>query len=143
MPINPKRPGGGGIRPPLDISHDNFAEIFSRAASFHGFFLSSFAQLLALFSGKIGRMVRKLRNIMCSSVGSKFENFLDLCTKHMENGFLCENSILSSKMQYLHSLQLKLLLYLLIFNTQTIPKKKTIKYISHKNTEIHKKFTKQ
>ena len=58
-------------------------------------------------------------------------------------GFLCENSILSSKMQYLHSLQLKLLLYLLIFNTQTIPKKKTIKYISRKNKEIHKKFTKQ
>ena len=88
-------------------------------------------------------MVRKLGNIMYLSVGSKFENFLDLCTKHMENGFLCENSILSSKMQYLHSLQLKLLLYLLIFNTQTIPKKKTIKYISRKNKEIHKKFTKQ
>ena len=49
----------------------------------------------------------------------------------MENGFLCQNSILSSKMQYLLSLQLKSLLYLVIFNTQTIPYKKTIKYIAH------------
>ena len=32
------------------------------------------------------------------------------------------------------------LLYLVIFNTQTIPYKKTIIYISRKNKEIHKKF---
>ena len=53
-----------------------------------------------------------------------------------------KNSILSSKMQYLLSLQLKSLLYLLIFNTQTIPYK-IKKYINCKNKEIHKKFTKQ
>ena len=44
----------------------------------------------------------------------KFSGFV---YKTMENGFLCQNSILSSKMQYLLSLQLKSLLYLLIFNT--------------------------
>ena len=82
---------------------------------------------------------KTIKYISCS----KFDNFLDLCTKHMENGFLCQNSILSSKMQYLLSLQLKSLLYLLIFNAQTIPYKKTIKYISCKNKEIHKKLTKQ
>ena len=52
-----------------------------------------------------------------------------ICVHNMENGFLCQNSILSSKMQYLLSLQLKSLLYLLIFNTQTIP---------YKNSKIHK-----
>ena len=41
------------------------------------------------------------------------------------------------------SLQLKSLFYLLIFNTPTIPYKKTVKYISRKNKEIYKKFTKQ
>ena len=53
MNVNPKRAGGGGgIRPPLDVSRDNFVENFFRAASFHDFFLSSLAQLLALFSEK-------------------------------------------------------------------------------------------
>ena len=53
--LNPKRTGGGGgIRPPLDVSRDNFAKIFFRAASFHDFFLSSLAQLLAQFSEKSG-----------------------------------------------------------------------------------------
>ena len=52
--LNPKRAGGGGIGPPLDVSRDNFVENFSRAASFHDFFLWSLAQLLALFSGKSG-----------------------------------------------------------------------------------------
>ena len=51
----------------------------------------------------------------------KFSGFV---YKHMENGFLCQNSILSSEMQYLLSLQWKSLLYLLIFNTETIPYKK-------------------
>ena len=90
-------------------------------------FMTFFIQVLHIFGAifrKIGRTVPKLRNVMSSSVGSKFDNFLDLCTKRMENGFLCQNSILSSKMQYLLSLQLKSLLYLLIFNTQTIPLKK-------------------
>ena len=128
---------GGGIRPPLDVSRDNFVEIFFRAASFHDFFLSSLAQLLALFSEKSG---------------VRFQSYATLCNltifwicvqTYMENGFLCQNSILSSKMQYLLSLQLKSLLYLLIFNTQTIPYKKPIKYISRKNKEIHKKFAKQ
>ena len=53
--FNPKRAGGGGgIRPPLDVSRGNFVEIFFRAASFDDFFLSSLAQLLALFSEKSG-----------------------------------------------------------------------------------------
>ena len=46
--INPKNP------PPLDVSRDNFVEIFFHATSFHDFFLSSLAQLLALFSEKSG-----------------------------------------------------------------------------------------
>ena len=54
MLVNPKRAGGGGIRPPLDVSRDNFVEICFCAASFHDFFLSSLAQLLALFSEKLG-----------------------------------------------------------------------------------------
>ena len=44
------RPGGGGIHPPLDVSRDNFTEIFFRAPRFRDFFLSSLAQLLMLFS---------------------------------------------------------------------------------------------
>ena len=53
--VNPKRTGGGGWNPPpLDVSRDNFVEIFFRAASFHDFFLWSLAQLLALFLEKSG-----------------------------------------------------------------------------------------
>ena len=53
--FNPKRAGGGGRNPPppLDVSRDNFVEKFFRTASFHDFFLSSLAQLLALFSEKL------------------------------------------------------------------------------------------
>ena len=52
--FNPKTAGGGGggvesTPPPLDVSHDNFAEINFRAPSFHDFFHSSLAQLLTLF----------------------------------------------------------------------------------------------
>ena len=61
-----KGPGGGGIRPPLDVSRDNFAKKNFRAASFHDFFLSSFAQLLALFSEKSGVW---------------FESYATLCTR--------------------------------------------------------------
>ena len=117
--FNPKREGGGADGPPppppppLDVSRDNFAEMyFFRAANFHDFLLKFCATFGAtMIFGKIGHTVRKLRNIMLSSGGSKCENFLDLCTNHMENGFLCQNSILSSKMQYLLSLELKSLLY--------------------------------
>ena len=49
-----KGPGGGGGIHPLDISRDNFVDFFFRAASFHDFFLWSLAQLLALFSEKLG-----------------------------------------------------------------------------------------
>ena len=50
-----KVPGGGGAESaPLDVSRDNFVEIFFRATSFHDFFLLSLAQLLALFSEKSG-----------------------------------------------------------------------------------------
>ena len=52
-----KGPGGGGADsapPPLDVSRGNFVEKNFRAASFHDFFLSSLAQLLALFSEKSG-----------------------------------------------------------------------------------------
>ena len=58
--------GGGGIRPPLDVLRDNFAEFFLCAASFHDFFLSSFAQLLALFSEKSG---------------VRFESYATLCNQ--------------------------------------------------------------
>ena len=67
-----KGPGGGGIRPPLDVSRDNFAENFFRAASFHDFFLSSFAQLLALFSEKSGVW---------------FESYATLCTRASAQNF--------------------------------------------------------
>ena len=56
--------GGGGIRPPLDVSRDNFAEFFSRAASFHDFFSFKFCATFGAIFGKIGRTVQKLRNIM-------------------------------------------------------------------------------
>ena len=56
--------GGGAESAPLDVSRDNFAEFFFRAASFHDFFsLKSCATFGAIF-GKIGRTVLKLRNII-------------------------------------------------------------------------------
>ena len=105
--------------------------------------MTFFFQLLPLFLKKSGIRFESYATLCNRASAQNLKKFLNLCTKHMGNGFLCQNSILSSKMQYLLSLQLKSLLYLLIFNTQTIPKKKTMKYISRKNKEIHKKFTKQ
>ena len=137
--VNPKR---AGFRPPLDVSRDNFAEFFSRAASFHDFFLSSFAQLLALFSEKSAYGSKVTQHYVIER-RLKIWKFSGFVYKTYGKWLFVPNFILSSKMQYLHSLQLKSLLYLLIFNTQTIPKKKTIKYISRKNKEIHKKFPKQ
>ena len=70
MDLTLKGPGGGGggwnLPPPLDVSRDNFAEIFSHAAGFHDFFLWSFAQLLALFSEKSGL---------------RFESYATLCNR--------------------------------------------------------------
>ena len=64
MPLTLIRPGGGGIHPPLDVSRDNFAEIFSRAPRFHDFFsFESCATFDAIFV-KIGHTVPKLRNVM-------------------------------------------------------------------------------
>ena len=48
--FNPNQTGGGWNPSPLDVSRDNFAEYFFRAPRFRDFFLSSLAQLLALFS---------------------------------------------------------------------------------------------
>ena len=140
-----KGPGGGGAEsaPSSTFRAVISWKFFSAPQAFTIFFLSSLAQLFALFSEKSGVRFQSYATLCNRASGSKFDNFLNLCTKRMENGFLCQNSILSSKMQYLLSLQLKSMFYLLIFNTQTIPYKKTIKYISHKNKEIHKKFTKQ
>ena len=138
---NPKRTGGGGgggIRPPSMFRVIISRKFFPRCKLSWLFSLKSCATLGAIF-GKIGRTVLKLRNIMYSNVGSKFDNFLDLCTKRMENGFLCQNSILSSKMQYLLSLQLKSPLCLVIFNTKQFHIKKTIKYIRNK-LEVHRFF---
>ena len=55
--------GGGGIHPPLDVSRDNFDEIFSRAPCFRDFSFESCANFDAIFV-KIGRTVSKLRNVM-------------------------------------------------------------------------------
>ena len=61
-----KGPGGAESAPPLDVSRNNFAEIFFRAASFHDFFLSSLAQLLPLFLEKSG---------------IRFESYATLCNR--------------------------------------------------------------
>ena len=173
--------GPGGIRPlPLDVSRDNFVEIFFPRRALSWLFLWSLAQLLALFSEKSGVLFQSyatlcnrasaqnlkifwicVQNIWTMAACAKTPFWALKCSicfyytaqnlkifwicvqKHMDNGCLCQNSILSSKMQYLLLLHLKSLLYLLIFSTQTIPYQKTIKYISCKNKEIHKKFTKQ
>ena len=76
--------GGGGGSTPLDVLCKNF-----RAPRFCNFSFESCATCNAIFE-KIGRTVLKLRNVMLqSSVCSKYGNFLDLCTKHYENGFMC------------------------------------------------------
>ena len=118
-PLTLKGPGGGGgggggggrIPPPLDISHDNFVEIFFRAASFHDFFLWSFAQLLALFLQKSGIWFQSYATL-CNRTSAQNLKIFWICVQNiMGNGFLCQNSILSSKMQDLLWLQLKSLLY--------------------------------
>ena len=65
--FNPKRArGGGGIRPPSTFRAIISRNFFFRAASFHDFFLWSFAQLLALFSEKSG---------------IRFESYATLCNR--------------------------------------------------------------
>ena len=118
-----KGQGGGRNPPPSTFRAIISRNFLFRAASFHDFFLSSFAQLLALFSEKSGVRFQS-HATLCNQTSAQNLKIFWICVQNMENGFLCQNSILSSKMQYLLSLQLKSLLYLLIFNTQTIPYKK-------------------
>ena len=82
LPFNPKRAGGGGIRPPLDVSRDNFAENFFRAASFHDFFLSSFAQLLALFSEKSGVWFESYA-ILCTRASAQNLKIFWICVQNI------------------------------------------------------------
>ena len=85
--FNPKRTGGVESTP-LYVSRDNLMLLFFAHRAFVTFFFRVLRTFDAIFV-KIGRTVPKLCNVMQSSVGSKYWNFLDLCTKHMENGFLC------------------------------------------------------
>ena len=119
--VNPKRAGGGRNLPPPSTFRAIISwNFFPAPQAFINFFLWSLAQLLALFSKKSGLRFQSYATL-CNRASAQNLKIFWICVQNMENGFLCQNSILSSKMQYLLSLQLKSLLYLLIFNTQTIP----------------------
>ena len=126
LSINSKRAeggGGGGIRPPPPPRRFMEKKKFV-AASFHDFFLWSFAQLLTLFSEKSGIW---------------FESYTTLCSRlwicvqiiSWKMASCARDSILSSKMKYLLSLQLKSQLYL---HWYSILKQFHVK----KNNKIHK-----
>ena len=63
--------------------------------------------------------------------------------KHMENAFCAKKSILGSKSVLFASILVNITLICIDYQYLNIPNEKTIKYISRKNKEIHKKFAKQ
>ena len=75
-------------RPPLDVSRDNFAEIFLRAASFHDFFLSSFAQLLALFSEKSGVRFESYATL-CNQASAQNSKIFWICVQNIWKMAFC------------------------------------------------------
>ena len=77
VPLTLKGPGGGGggggcNPPPPDVSRYIFVDFFSRCKILWLFSFKSFDTIFV----QIGHTVPKLRNIMSSNVGSKFDNFL-------------------------------------------------------------------
>ena len=135
-----KGPGGGGgrIPPPLYVSWKKK----STPRAVITFFFQVLRNFWRYFRKNLAYGFQSYATLCNRTSAQNFKIFWIWCTKHMENGFLCRNSILSSKCSiWFHYSENQL--FLLIFNTRTIPYKKTIKYISRKNKEIHKKFAKQ
>ena len=120
-----KGPGGGGICPPLNVSRNNFVEIFffSRRELSWFFFFEVLRNFCHYFLKN-----RAYGSKVTQHVNQNLKIFW-ICVQNMENGFLCQNSILSSKMQYLLSLQLNHCYIHWYWILKQFHIKKTIKYI--------------
>ena len=73
---------------PLNVSYDNFADFFSRAPRFHDFFLSSLAQLLTLFSEKLGIPFRSYA-MLCNRASAQYMGIFWICVQNIWKMTFC------------------------------------------------------